>query len=58
MLRILLDECIPVRFRLLISGHHVETVRYRNWLGKKNGDLLKAAQAHFDVFVTVDKKPA
>lgn len=55
MLRILLDENMPVRFRFLITGHHIETVRYCSWLGKQNGDLLRAAQEEFDVLVTVDK---
>lgn len=55
MLRILLDECLPVRFRFLLPGQHVETVRYRGWLGKKNGDLLSTAQVDFDALVTVDK---
>lgn len=54
-MRVLLDECVPVRFRHLIPGHHVETVRYRNWLGKKNGNLLREAQEHFDVLVTIDQ---
>ena len=32
------------------------TVRYMGWVGLKNGDLLKAAEAEaFDVLVTGDK---
>lgn len=26
------------------------------WTGKKNGDLLQAAEQHFDVLITVDRK--
>ena len=32
----------------------METVEYRGWKGLKNGALLRAAQEHFDVFVTMD----
>lgn len=53
-MRILLDECLDLRFRHLITGHVVETVQYRGWRGKKNGDLLSVAQEHFDVLVTAD----
>jgi hypothetical protein len=28
------------------------------WAGRRNGDLLAAAAAHFDVFVTVDRNLA
>ena len=32
----------------------VETVEYRSWKGLKNGALLRAAEEHFDVLVTMD----
>ena len=32
----------------------VETVEYRSWKGLENGALLRAAQDHFDVLVTLD----
>ena len=32
----------------------VETVEYRGWKGMKNGALLRAAEEHFDVLVTMD----
>ncbi len=34
--------------------HDVIIVRYRGWGGKTNGELLRAAAAEFDVFVTLD----
>ena len=33
----------------------VMTVAERGWSGKKNGELLRAAEAEFDVFVTMDR---
>ena len=52
----LLDESIPAKLRLEFSDAlAVETVRYRGWGGLKNGALLRAAEAEFDVLVTVDK---
>lgn len=54
-MRVLLDEDVDVRLR-----HHfsqdvtVETVEYRGWKGRENGELLQAAEGEFDVFVTMD----
>ena len=54
-MRVLLDEDIPIRLRFHFSTEmNVETVEYRGWKGLKNGALLHAAQAHFDVLVTMD----
>ena len=56
MVRVLLDEDVDVRLRLRFSPEfEVETVTYRGWKGKKNGELLRAAAEHFEVFVTVDR---
>jgi predicted nuclease of predicted toxin-antitoxin system len=53
---VLLDESIPETLRREFSASlAVETVRYRGWTGLKNGMLLRAAEADFDVLVTVDK---
>ena len=56
-MRILLDECLPVRLRHEIPGHDVVTVKQAGWLGVKNGKLLKLItdSGAFEVFVTVDK---
>jgi len=54
-MRILLDECLPVRLAGLLSGHDVQTVRQLNLLGLSNGKLLAAAEPQIDVFLTVDK---
>ncbi len=54
-MRVLLDEDIPIRLRLYFQTEvEVETVEYRGWKGLKNGALLRAAQEHFDVLVTID----
>ena len=55
MIRVLLDEDIPIRLRLHFpEGASVVTVEYQGWKGLKNGALLRVAEAHFDVFVTMD----
>lgn len=33
----------------------VVTVHERGWDGKQNGELLRAAEGEFDVFVTMDR---
>ncbi|MGD0537602.1 MAG: DUF5615 family PIN-like protein [Verrucomicrobiota bacterium] len=52
---ILLDECLPKRLARLLPGYEVKTSRQMNWQGLTNGQLLAAADPHFDVFLTVDK---
>ena len=54
-MKILLDECIDRRLAKDIQGHEVLTVPQAGWAGIKNGELLRLAQAQFDVFVTVDQ---
>jgi Domain of unknown function (DUF5615) len=54
-LRVLLDECVDVRFAPHVAGFDTQTVQGKGWSGISNGKLLTLAQAEFDVFVTVDK---
>ena len=54
-MKILLDECIDRRLAKEIGGHEVVTVPQAGWAGIQNGELLRLAQAQFDVFVTVDR---
>lgn len=60
MIRILIDECLPVklkyRFQEISPNFHVSTVTGHGWTGVKNGKLLSQAQREFDVFVTIDKQ--
>jgi len=51
----LLDECVDRRLAKEIGGHEVVTVPQAGWAGIQNGELLRLAQAQFDVFVTVDR---
>ncbi len=59
MIRILLDECLPVklkyRFREVNADFTVSTVIDESWSGLKNGELLSKAQKQFDVFITNDQ---
>jgi predicted nuclease of predicted toxin-antitoxin system len=55
-MKLLVDECVDERMRLLFPGHDCQTVRFANLAGLKNGHLLEAAEAAgFDVLVTVDQ---
>ena len=57
-MKIILDESVPQKLRLLIEGGHtVVTIWYQGWSGLKNGALLDAAeQAGFDLFITADQE--
>jgi hypothetical protein len=55
-MRLLIDECVDERLRLLFPGHDCQTARFANLAGLKNGLLLEAAEsAGFDVLITVDQ---
>ncbi len=56
-MKILLDESIPTKGKLDFGkDFEVRTVRDRQWLGKKNGELLSLmVKNKFDFFITVDK---
>lgn len=53
-MRVLLDESLPRRLAGALPGHHVVTVPQSGWASRKNGELLRRADAQFDVFVTPD----
>ena len=54
-MRILLDESLPRKLAQELSGHEVQTVQKQGWAGLKNGELLRRANAEFDVLVTGDQ---
>ncbi|MBV8535245.1 MAG: DUF5615 family PIN-like protein [Alphaproteobacteria bacterium] len=54
-MRVLLDECVDWRFARDLVAHDVKTARQMGWTAIQNGELLKLASKHFDVFVTVDR---
>jgi hypothetical protein len=53
-MRVLIDECVDPRVKLLFSGHTVATVHEQGWDTLEDGPLLTAAQKEFDVLVTID----
>ena len=54
-MRVLLDENVDRKLKQAFdSEHEIVTVRERGWSGQRNGDLLRLAEAEFDVMVTVD----
>lgn len=55
MARLLLDENMPRVFVRWMVGHQARTVQSLGWSGLKNGELLRAAQSDFDIFVTLDR---
>ena len=57
-MKILLDESVPQKLRLIIEGGHtIVTAWYQGWSGLKNGALLNAAEAAgFDLFITADQE--
>ena len=54
-MRVLLDECVPQRFKSELPGLNAATVFEMGWSGKTNGALLLLAQEKFDAFITVDQ---
>jgi hypothetical protein len=56
-MKIILDESVPQKLRLLVGGEHtVATTWFQGWSGLSNGALLAAAeQAGFDLFITADQ---
>jgi hypothetical protein len=44
-MKILVDECVDGRLRLLFPGHDCQTARFAGLAGLKNGRLLEAAEA-------------
>jgi predicted nuclease of predicted toxin-antitoxin system len=54
--KILLDECLPVDLRAAFRNHQAHSVDWAELKGKKNGDLLRAAEAAgYGALVTVDQ---
>ena len=54
-MRILLDECVPWPIYKLLPGHECLPVQRRGWAGIKNGELLRMAEAEFELFITADQ---
>jgi len=55
-MRVLLDECVPRKFKASFPSHDCSTVPEAGFAGWKNGELLSLAEDQgFDVFLTLDK---
>lgn len=56
-MKLLLDENLPVKlkYRFVEAGINVFTTRDMQWLGTKNGELVRLMIAEqFDTFLTID----
>jgi len=55
-MKILLDECIPVRLKKLLPDFKVYTFTEMGWTSFTNGKLMKISiESGFDIMITVDK---
>lgn len=53
-MKILLDRSIPDALRAHLAPHEVTLLRERGWARLQNGELLRQAEAEFDVLLTAD----
>jgi hypothetical protein len=54
-MRILFDQGTPAPLRHALKDHSTATAFEMEWSQLTNGDLLAAAEAAFDVFITTDR---
>ncbi|HVF60010.1 MAG TPA: hypothetical protein VNJ70_09405 [Thermoanaerobaculia bacterium] len=54
-MRILLDQGTPAPLRRALAAHEVATAYEMGWAALDNGELLRAAEAEFEVFITTDR---
>jgi len=55
-MKILLDECVPVRLHQYLPGFEISSVSKEKWTSFKNGKLInKSISADFELMITVDK---
>lgn len=54
-MRILLDHCVSIEAKSLLTAAQVSHASELGWSTLSNGSLLTAANAEFDLLVTVDK---
>ena len=54
-MRIVLDECVPWPLAKHLTGHTCTSPQRSGWGGFENGDLLRVAEAEWDLFVTSDQ---
>ena len=54
-MKVLVDECVPLKLVRLLTGHTFTTAQQKGWGGFKNGRLLMLAEPEFDLFLTSDR---
>jgi len=55
-MKILIDECVPRKFKHSLIDRHRQTVPEAGLSGKENGELLSIAETRgFEVFLMIDK---
>ena len=54
-MRVLFDQGTPAPLRRALAAHVVSTAYEMGWSSLSNGDLLDAAEAQFDAFITTDQ---
>src|SRR5271167_884492 len=55
-MKILLDECVPRKLKPHLPSHACRTASEAGFSGKKNGVLLRLAEADgYDVLITIDR---
>jgi hypothetical protein len=55
-MKLLLDECIPRKFKNSLLSHECRTAPEEEWAGKKNGELLALAEeSGYLAFLRLDR---
>ena len=54
-MKILFDQGTSAPLRHALAGHTITTAYEMGWAKLDNGDLLSAAEAAFDAFITTDR---
>jgi predicted nuclease of predicted toxin-antitoxin system len=53
--KVLVDECVPLKLVRLLTGHTFTTAVEKGWGGLENGRLIARAEPEFDLFLTADR---
>ena len=54
-MKVLVDECVPVKLVRLLTEHTFITAQKMGWGSFANGRLLAVAESKFDLFLTCDR---
>ena len=55
-MKIVFDKCVPRPLRRELPGHEIQLADDLGWGELKNGDLIRAAEAQFEVILTSDQQ--